>query len=185
MLMACLEGGPNSHPALSPQQQPLVVEDEEWGPSFQRQALGSGGGGDGMFRAFPVTPESQTTVDMAQRTQEVARVFREAGQRNGMDVIVLIAVEKMEEALGRVGQTLRDGSLYGLTVALFDLRMAIDEYGWAIHLCGWDAGYLGRVQDLARVVAGIERNMEYSLHLMALSGNINNNNAGAAHAGDM
>lgn len=122
-----------------------------------------------MPQAFLRVPGNSATAEMAVRTQEVAREFREAGVRNGMDVLVLIALEKLEEALAFVGQMLEIGSLHGLTVALFDLRMAIDEYGWAIHQCGWDAGYQDRVRALSRVVSGIEHNMEYSLHLMALN----------------
>lgn len=122
-----------------------------------------------MPQVFLGAPGNSATAEMAQRTQEVAREFREAGVRNGMDVLVLIALEKIEEALAFVGQMLVVGSLHGLTVALFDLRMAIDEYGWAIHQCGWDAGYQDRVRALSGVVGGIEHNMEYSLHLMALN----------------
>jgi hypothetical protein len=140
---------------------PLLVHEDESAPYQPPNAE--------MPEAYLRVPGNHATADMAQRTQEVAREFRETGQRNGMDVVVLIALEKMEEALARVGQMLVVGSLHGLTVALFDLRMAIDEYGWAIHQCGWDAGYQDRVRDLSRVVGGIEHNMEYSLHLMALN----------------
>ena len=122
-----------------------------------------------MPQAFLRQPENQMTVEMARRTEEMARAFRELGRQNGMDVVVVIALEKMEEALAKVGGALVDGSLHGLTVSLFDLRMAIDEYGWAINLCGWDAGYVVKVRDLSRVIGGIERGVEHSLHLMALA----------------
>lgn len=118
-----------------------------------------------IFRA----PENQATAEMARLTEEMARAFRETGRRNGMDVVVLIAVEKMEEALASVAGRLVDGSLHGLTVALFDLRMAIEEYAWAVTQCGWDAGYVGRVRNLSRIIAGIEHGVEHSLHMMALN----------------
>lgn len=148
-------------PSMDEETEPWVEEDYSAGPPL--------GSHMEMPHAFLRAPENQGTVEMALRTEDVARAFREMGQRNGMDTVVVIALEKIEEALARVATTLADGSLHGLTVALFDLRMAIEEYGWAINVCGWDAGYVTRVRDLSRIIGGIERNVEHSLHLMALN----------------
>lgn len=151
---------------VSAEMMPYVQEEEGDG------AAPAAGPNAQMPHAFFRPIENEATVEMARLTEVMARAFRETGQRNGMDAVVLIAVGKMEEALASVGGRLADGSLHGLTVALYDLRMAIEEYAWAVNICGWDAGYIGRVRDLARIITGIERNMEHSLHLMVLNGGV-------------
>jgi hypothetical protein len=109
---------------------------------------------------------------MAQRTLEVATSFRENGQRNGMETTVVIALEKMEGGLRTLMDALQTGSLHMLTVGLFDLRSAIDEYAWASGVSGWDPAYIERVRDLSRVVAGIEHNLESSLHILRVNGEL-------------
>jgi hypothetical protein len=102
-------------------------------------------------------------VEMAQRTEDVARSARESGTRNGMNIILVIALEKIEEGLAKVRAALQENSLHGLWLAIRDLRGAIDEYAWATSVVGRDPEFMERVRSLSSIVAGMQHNLEFSL----------------------
>ena len=102
-------------------------------------------------------------VEMAQRTEDMARSARESGTRNGMNIILVIALEKIEEGLARVRVALQQNSLHGLWLAIRDLRGAIDEYAWATSVVGREPEFMERVRNLSSIVAGMQHNLEFSL----------------------
>jgi hypothetical protein len=80
-----------------------------------------------------------------------------------MNIILVIALEKIEEGLARVRVALQQNSLHGLWLAIRDLRGAIDEYAWATSVVGREPEFMERVRNLSSIVAGMQHNLEFSL----------------------
>lgn len=100
---------------------------------------------------------------MARETREVVARFRVHGQQNGMQIIVVIALEMMEIALGKIDDALEHGRLRDVVLGLYDLRNAVGEYGWSMEMTGADAAHIERVKELYRHVGVIELGLARSV----------------------
>jgi hypothetical protein len=101
---------------------------------------------------------------MAGETREVVARFRTLGQQNGLQIVVVIALEMMELALGKIDEALEHGRLRDVVLGLYDLRNAVGEYGWSMEMTGADAAHIERVKELYRHVGAIEMGLNRSMH---------------------
>ena len=101
---------------------------------------------------------------MARETREVVTRFRTLGQQNGLQVVVVIALEMMERALGKIDAGLEHGRLRDVVLGMHDLMNAVGEYGWSMEMIQADAAHIERVKELYRHVGTIEMGLTRSVH---------------------
>jgi hypothetical protein len=109
-------------------------------------------------------PAAQAVARMAGETREVVARFRTLGQQNGLQIVVVIALEMMELALGKIDEALEHGRLRDVVLGLYDLKNAVGEYGWSMEMIQADAAHIERVKELYRHVGAIEMGLNRSMH---------------------
>ena len=109
-------------------------------------------------------PAAQAVARMAGETREVVARFRTLGQQNGLQIVVVIALEMMELALGKIDEALEHGRLRDVVLGLYDLKNAVGEYGWSMEMIQADAAHIERVKELYRHVGAIEMGLNRSVH---------------------